>query len=56
MIEEVAEKLTLLVDAFSWDITIKNNKAEISSKLAFIVSESVNTSLSVLAKNINSVK
>jgi hypothetical protein len=38
------------------DITIKNNKAEISSKLAFIVSESVNTSLSVLAKDINSVK
>lgn len=38
------------------DITIKDNKAKINDKLAFIIGESVNVSLSVLAKQINSVR
>lgn len=38
------------------DIVIKDNKAKINDKLAFIVGDSVNVALSVLAKEINSVK
>ena len=38
------------------DITIKNSKAEINSKLAFIIGDSVNVSLNNLTNNINSVR